>query len=181
MIKTIAKITYSDAVVPEFDSSGRPDLLGWDDAMESHQPEEEVLAVFHDEDIAALCKPVIKGFFDDVNTLDLKEVYQSDDVELKFETREEKIKTTKWFWEEIVQDTSVFYDHSLGEKDADGKEYQWEDEAALHKQVPAMDDFLFCVKEEACFRVEDPRSNALNNLEQMYQLADKWYGENEYA
>ena len=181
MIKTIAKITYSDPPVPEFDSSGRPDLLGWDDAMESHQPEEEVLAVFHEEDIAELCKPVIKAFF---NTLDddvIKEVYQSDDVELKFETREEKIKTTKWFWEEIVQDTSVFYDHSLGEKDVDGKEYQWEDEEVLHKQVPAMNDFLFFVKEEACFRVKDPRSNALNNLEQMYRLADKWYGENEYA
>ena len=91
---------------------------------------------------------------------------------------EEIRKTAKWFWEEIVQDTSVFYDHSLGEKDVDGKEYQWEDEEALHKQVPAMNDFLFFVKEEACFRVEDPRSNALNNLEQMYQLADKWYGEN---
>ena len=82
MTKTVVKISYSNAVVPEFDSSGRPDLLGWDAAMESHDSEEEVLAVFHDDDIASLCKPVIKEFFEDV---DLNEMYQSDDVDLRFQ------------------------------------------------------------------------------------------------
>ena len=193
MTKTVVKISYSNAVVPEFDSSGRPDLLGWDAAMESHDSEEEVLAVFHDDDIASLCKPVIKEFFEDV---DLNEMYQSDDVDLRFqkmpppENRTIPETTTAWFWKEIVQDTSVFYDHELGEKDRDGEEYQWEDDELLHKQIPAMDDFLHFVKEEACQYVEyyRPRNMSdyfemdymLSNLTKMYELARMWYSRDPY-
>jgi len=48
---TIVSISYSNAVVPNFDSHGRPDLSGWDDAMDSHEDSEDTLAIFHNPDV----------------------------------------------------------------------------------------------------------------------------------
>ena len=59
--KTTMGLRWENEIVPEFDSHGRPDLLGWDEAMANDVPDFEKWATFHDEEAADACRPVLKG------------------------------------------------------------------------------------------------------------------------
>ena len=43
---------YYEACVPSFGSDGHPDLLAWDDAMDSNESDKEIWATFHDDEAA---------------------------------------------------------------------------------------------------------------------------------
>ena len=42
---------FGNAVVPEFNSSGKPDLLAWDEAMDETSTQKEIRAVLWDGDL----------------------------------------------------------------------------------------------------------------------------------
>ena len=142
---TIVSISYSNAVVPNFDSRGRPDLLGWDDAMDSHQDKEDTLAIFHDPDVLEACKPIIKKMYADEESL--REEYQSDYVDLNFRkvppVKEEDKPTLKWFWDVVIDD---FFDYEKW-KDEDGNifddlgnPFDWEG-GGFYSQKPSLENY----------------------------------------
>ena len=143
---TIVSISYSNAVVPSFDSHGKPDLLGWDDAMDSHQDSEDTLAIFHDPDVLEACKPIIEKMYSDEEKL--REEYQSDYVDLKFwkpsPVREEDKPTLKWFWDNVIGD---HFDYRKWEDedgkilDYFGKEYDFETDG-YYSQYPSKKHYL---------------------------------------
>ena len=55
---TIVSVSYSNAVVPSFNSRGKPDLLAWDEAMDEHEDSEDTLAIFYDPDVLEACKNI---------------------------------------------------------------------------------------------------------------------------
>ena len=63
--KTIVSVSYSNAVVPSFNSRGKPDLLAWDEAMDEHEDSEDTLAIFYDSDVLEACKPIIEEMYTD--------------------------------------------------------------------------------------------------------------------
>ena len=182
-------IEYSNAVVPNFDVRGKPDLLAWDQAMESHQPNKEPLARIYKKDIAELCEEAIYEHFEGV---DLNEVFESDHVTIEFDEvydTEDDGPTLKWNWADIVQE-AYCYENNLSQVDYYGKDFEWGDEEKLHKQVPPISDFIHFIEEEASDHVryyEKGNSNdyfplkcRLDNLRKMMELAEKLYGDNWY-
>ena len=173
-------IEYSNAVVPNFDVRGKPDLLAWDQAMESHQPNKEPLARIYKKDIAELCEEAIYEHFEGVDlTIEFDEVYDTEDDG----------PTLKWYWADIVQE-AYCYENNLSQVDYYGKDFEWGDEEKLHKQVPPISDFIHFIEEEASDHVryyEKGNSNdyfplkcRLDNLRKMMELAEKLYGDNWY-
>ena len=185
---TEAYIEYSNAVVPEFDSKGKPDLLGWDDAVASHQPNTDPIAKFYSKEYAEICKPVIEGFYKDI---DLNEVYEADDVDIVWnEVWEAKPSLDiKWFWDEIICIDNGFnpddHEWSAEEKDKDGNEYLW-NEDGLFSQVPKYTDFVkscqIHIENEMDFlknpydiSQEEAIDNAVDEFSKILQLIVKYY------
>jgi hypothetical protein len=148
MTKILAGVEYYNAVVPEFDSRGCPDLLGWDEAMHNKDEDErDVWAVFHDKDVAELCKPVIEQFFNKHHK-DNYDEFTSGEPTFLFEEDREEISTEEatldWFWDEIVGD--CFSYDLWSEKDgvildANAEPFDW-DGGGYRKQKPAFRDYL---------------------------------------
>jgi len=134
---------YSVAVVPPFDSSGRPDLLAWDDAMDSHENDVDIWATFHDDEAADLCEPVLRDLFksrEDAARQECDEpVFICESVK---PTTAEKLDI-EYFWQDILDLGNGFDPDEFGWSDTDntGNEYAW-NEDALEKQVPKPDDYL---------------------------------------
>lgn len=174
-------IHYDNAVVP--DCSG--DVLGWNEALESHEADREPLAKIFKKNIAEVCKQAIEKHYENVN---LNEIYESDYVSIEFDEiydTEENGPTLQWYWKYIVQDAYAYHEN-LSQVDRDGKEFEWEDEEKLFQQVPPISDFIHFIQEEAASHVEYfqegnhddyfPIEFHLENLRKMLELAEKLYG-----
>jgi len=160
--ETIVSIIYGNAVVPNFDSRGKPDLLAWDDAMDDHEDDEDKLAVFYNPDVLKACKPVIEEMYSDEKKL--REKYESDNVDLEFRkkppVRDEDKPTLKWFWDNVVGD---FFDYSKWENeegkilDHSGKEYDWEG-GGFYNQYPPKEHYIIacmdCLKSDMAGCIE---------------------------
>tara|TARA_Y100001938_G_C7902162_1_gene335223 strand:- start:62 stop:658 length:597 start_codon:yes stop_codon:yes gene_type:complete len=182
-------IQYSNAVVPNFDEKGKPDLLAWDEDMQSHEPDREPLATIYQKDIAEVCEKAIRQSFNDVN---LNEVYESDYVSIEFDevydTKEDG-PTLQWYWEDIVQDAHAYEKH-LSQVDYHGEDFKWENQEELYKQVPPISDFIHFIEEEAASHVTYfqkgnssdyfPIRFRLENLRKLMELAEKLYGSNKF-
>jgi len=179
-------IEYGNAIVPSFNSSGKPDLLGWDEAMEDSETASDLLVRVYHKDLVGVCKDAINQSFADV---DLNDVYESDDVAIianYFYDTEENGPTLKWYWEEIVQEAHC-YEENLSTVDFHGNDYDWDDQEKLHKQIPAISDFIHFIQEEASDHVRYyekgnmsdyfPISYRLDNLRKLMELAEKLYGD----
>lgn len=182
-----AYIQHSNAVVPEFDSRGKPDLLGWDDAVASHKPDTDPIALFYTKDYAELCKPVIDQYYESV---DLNEVYEADNVDIVWqEVWEDSDVDIKFFWEHIVCVDMGFSpeDHGWDPDATDklGNDYVWNTDH-LFTQVPKFDDFvkscqhrisgeLESVREPWDISQEDAISNAVEDFNKMLSLLVKYY------
>lgn len=187
--RTEVFIQYSNAVVPEFDSKGKPDLLGWDDAVASHIPDRDPIATFYSKDYANICMPAINDHHKDI---DLRKVYDADDADVYVHHihDEEEELSTAFFWEEIVNVGNGFSPEDHGwDKDAtdkDGNEYLWNEED-LFQQAPKYDDFVkscqhrlmlelgWCVDPTEMSQ-EDAVRESVNELNKMMELAVKVYG-----
>lgn len=134
---------YSVAVAPSFDSSGRPDLLAWDDAMDSHENDVDIWATFHDSEAADLCEPVLRDLFksrEDAAREECDEpVFICENVK---PTATEELDIG-YFWQDILDLGNGFDPDEFGWSDTDksGDEYAW-NEDTLEKQVPKPDDYL---------------------------------------
>jgi len=134
---------YSVAVVPTFDRSGRPDLLGWDEAMDNHENDVDIWATFHDAEAADLCEPVLRDLFKSREEAAREEcdepVFVCESVKPKMA---EKLDI-EYFWQDILDLGNGFNpdEFSWSDTDNSGKEYAW-NEDALEKQVPKADDYL---------------------------------------
>ena len=109
MTNIVAGIEYYNVIVPEFDSRGCPDLLGWDEAMDdADDDEQDVWATFHDEDIAKLCKPVIEDFFNKHHK-DQYDEFMSGEPTFLFrvvieDDDDNSPANLHWFWDEVIGD-----------------------------------------------------------------------------
>lgn len=134
---------YSVAVVPTFDRSGRPDLLGWDDAMDSHENDVDIWATFHDDEAADLCEPVLRDLFKSREDAAREECDEPVFIcESVTPTTAEKLDI-EYFWQDILDVGNGFDADEFGWSDTDnsGKEYAW-NEDSLEKQVPKAEDYL---------------------------------------
>jgi len=143
--KTIVSISYSNAVVPSFDSRGKPDLLAWDEAMDEHEDSEDTLAIFYDPDVLEACKPIIEEMYADEEKL--MEQYESDYVYLNFHkpppVREEDKPTLKWFWNDVVGDffdCEKWRDEDGNILDDAGKPFDWNSDG-LYNQKPSLENY----------------------------------------
>lgn len=180
------EIEYGNAIVPSFNSSGKPDLLGWDEAMEDSETASDLLVRVYHKDLVEVCKDAINQSFADV---DLNDVYESDDVAIvanySYDT-EDNGPTLKWYWEEIVQESHAYFEN-LSQVDFFGNKYEWGDKDKLHKQIPALSDFIYFIEEEASDHVRFyekgnpnsyfPISYRLENLRKLMELAEEIYGD----
>lgn len=177
-------IEYDNAVVPDFDSYGKPDLLGWDAAMDAHEPDREPLIRIYQKDLVEVCKEVITESFEDVN---LNEVYERDYVSIEFDEvydTEEDGPTLRWFWEDIVQE-AYCYEMNLSQVDIDGKDFDWDEKENLYKQVPPISDFIYFMEEEASAHARYYQKGngsdyfsidfRLDKLRKLMELAEKLY------
>lgn len=177
-------IEYDNAVVPDFDSYGKPDLLGWDAAMDAHEADREPLARIYKKDLVEVCKEAITESFEDVN---LNEVYERDYVTIEFDEvydTEEDGPTLQWFWKDIVQD-AYCYEENLSQVDIDGQDFDWDEKKNLYKQVPPISDFIHFMEEEASAHARYyqkgnssdyfPIEFRLDNLRKLMELAEKLY------
>ena len=177
---------YGNAVVPSFNSSGKPDLLGWDEAMENSETQIDTLVRIYHEDLVEVCKKAIDKYFSNV---DLNDAYMCDDVALVASTyydTEDDGPTLKWFWQEVVQE-AYCYEENLSRVDFYGNDYEWDDQEKLHKQIPTISDFIHFIQEEASDHVRYyekgnmsdyfPINYRLDNLRKLMELAEELYGD----
>lgn len=186
--RTEVFIQYSNAIVPEFDSKGKPDLLGWDDAKASHIPDKDAIATFYSKDYANICMPAINDYHKDI---DLSEVYEADDADVYVHhIYDEEELSIAFFWEEIVDVGNGFSPEDHGwDKDAtdkDGNDYLWNEEG-LFQQVPKYEDFVkscqnhlrlelnWCIDPDETSQEEAVRGS-VREIAKMMELAVKIYG-----
>lgn len=171
---------YSVACVPSFDSGGRPDLLAWDDAMDSHENEKEIWAEFHDEEAAKLCEPVLKRLFEsreeDAKMQCDTPYFIDDDVS---DNRPEPL-SVEYFWEEVLWLDNGFDpdEFNWSDTDRDGNEYWWtcatNDYQNVEKPIKSRRKHLQEMKDGLTQQVpkeQDYLSVALNELESELRFA----------
>jgi len=163
MTKIIAGIEYHNVIVPEFDSGGCPDLLGWDEAMrEADDDEQDVWATFHDEDIAKLCKPVIADFFNKHHKDQYDEFISGEPTFLFRDVSDDGDNSPAnldWFWDEVVDAGSGCFDFRMWENkdgkilDSAGKEFDWEGDG-YRKQKPSFENYLIACQRHLAYDFE---------------------------
>ena len=159
MTKIVAGIEYYNAVVPEFNSNGCPDLLGWDEAMHNKLDDErDVWAIFHDKKIAELCRPVMADFFDKHHK-DNYDEFTSGEPTFVFETEREEAfgeATLDWFWDDVIGDCfdyDLWADKDGNVLDADGKPFDWDSEG-YRKQKPSFKNYLVACERHLAYDFE---------------------------
>jgi hypothetical protein len=134
----------------EFTESGHVDMDVFD---ESDNTVKDTLAVFHDEDVEKLCRPIIENYIKDLQKKN------DDDIDLEREESNDKDLGIEFFWKTIVPYESGFSTEELGwddnATDRNGNEYEWENDGFL-KQIPKQEDFksalsIFVKQEFECF------------------------------
>ncbi len=187
-------IEYSNVVLPEFDSKGKPDLLGWDDAVQANQPDRDSIATFYSPEYEKVCMPAI---LEHSKSVDLCEVYEADDAEIVVEHKyaEEEKESIPFFWEEIVDVGNGFspQDHGWDENatDKDDNEYLWNEDEFL-QQIPKYKDFVkscqhylgreleWCLAPDGTSQA-DAVDCSIKELTKMMQLAVQIYGNKSWG
>ena len=106
--KTTMGLRWEHEIVPEFDSHGRPDLLGWDEAMHNDVSEFEKWATFYDEEAADACRPVLKELQEqqakdyDPSDPDYDRDYPPEFEEKETVKNKKDSPDWKWFYEEFL-------------------------------------------------------------------------------
>lgn len=139
---TFVTISYSNAVIPKFDSDDRPDLLGWDEAMAEHEDNKDTLAVFYNKAVLEACKPIIEEMYSDEEKL--IDTYESDYVSLDFHQPTEDKPTLGWFWKEVVGDCfdcEKWADSDDNITDHEGNPFDWEGGGYIN-QKPTFDNYI---------------------------------------
>ena len=161
MTNIIAGIEYYNVIVPEFDSRGCPDLLGWDEAMQNaDDDEQDVWATFHDEDIAKLCKPVIEEFFNKHHKDEYDEFMSGEPrflfKEVDDNDDDDEPANLDWFWDTVVDAGSGCFDFRMWENkdgkivDSEGKEFDWEGDG-YRKQKPSFQNYLAACQQHLAY------------------------------
>jgi len=182
MTNIVAGIEYYNVIVPEFDSRGCPDLLGWDEAMDdADDDEQDVWATFYDEDIAKLCKPVIEDFFNKHHK-DQYDEFMSGEPTFLFrvvieDDDDNSPANLHWFWDEVIGDYfnwDLWVDKDDKIVDSEGKEFDWDGEGYL-KQKPSFNHYIIACEQhlrgllENCIRPVDCSSDTWFNILQSEQ------------
>ena len=156
MTKILAGVEYYNVIVPEFDSRGCPDLLGWDEAMhDKPEDDKDVWAVFHDKEVADLCQPILKEHFkkhyenqyDEYTTGEPTFLFEQDVYE------DSEPASLDWFWDEVISDCfdyDLWADKDDKVLDADGKEFDWE-EGGYRKQKPSFKNYLVACEQHLAY------------------------------
>lgn len=110
----------------EFTPSGHVDMDIFDEGGEH---EKTTLAVFYDEEIEKLCKPIIEKY---IKNLD-KEL----NIDLEIEKSDEEDIGIDFFWEEICPEWDFEND-----TDVKGEKFKWDSESVYKKQIPRKEDFV---------------------------------------
>lgn len=169
---------YYEACVPSFGSDGHPDLLAWDDAMDSNESDKEIWATFHDDEAADLCEPILERLFasreEDAKMRCDEATFINEDVR---ETQKERV-SIEYFWEQVLYIDNGFDpdEFNWSDTDRDDNEYWWscvhndyknvfprptnrrkhkqQMRDGLTKQVPKEQDFLSVVAQDLIRELE---------------------------
>ena len=125
--------------VPSFDSNDKPDLLGWDAAMESYEPDSNVLATANDRDDAAMIASMLADEYDNEEEGSFVTWGLAHD-----QTEEEPTLIQRLFnwWEDYRDWFCELEEYNLTEVDDQGNPYDWENDNVLYTQVPSYHDFM---------------------------------------
>ena len=154
-VKYIQSIYLGNKI--EFTPSGHVDMDIFD---EDGDYEKTTLAVFHDEEIEKLCKPIIKNY--------IKNLDKDSDIDLEIEKSDEENVDIDFFWEEICPQWDFEND-----TDVKGEKFKWDSESVYKKQIPRKEDFVkACINlingDMKCYF--DDRYDGITDLEYIEQL-----------
>ena len=144
---SIVLVDSSDWPVPDFNSRGQPDLLGWDDAVDAWEPEETVIGTVYDEDDAEKILALLKPKYDSEE--------EATSLEIQKHQQEEESYTLEDWWRDNDECFCDLEHYGLTEKDDKGQPYNWEDKDTLYQQKPSYHDFISLLAHEAARDVFD--------------------------
>ena len=174
---SIVLVNSSDWPVPDFDHRGKPDLLGWDDAVDAWEPEETVIATVYDKDDAEKILALLKPKYDSQE--------EAEELEIRKHWQEEPYTLQDW-WSDYDQHFCELEYYGLTEKDDEGKPYDWEDGDILYQQKPSYHDFITLLAHTAAgdvfdnnncvdWTMDQKRQYNQQKMDKLWTLHDKLY------
>lgn len=176
---SIVLVDSSDWPVPDFDHRGKPDLLGWDDAVDAWSPEKTVIATVYDKDDAKEILALLQPKYDS------KE--EATELEIQKHQQEEESYTLEDWWKDNDECFCDLDYYGLTEKDDKGNPYNWDDRDILYQQKPSYHDFISLLAHEAASDVFDnnncvdctmdmKRQYNQKKMDKLWKLHDSLYG-----